>query len=726
MDEKDKLPPTIAMDKSAPAAEIKPEQLRNLSAKLTKTFARFESDRRMAEMKWARNLRQYLGVYDPEIERSMPEGRSRAYPRITRVKCVSVLSRLMNLMFPGNERNWELKASPSADLPPDEVVAAIEELVQKSQEEGIENIQIDDGMVQDAVDNIARQRADLLSTLIDDQMQELGGDQTSDYVRLNRRVAMSGIQYGLGYLRGPMVRQTKQTVWKMGQDGKPQASEKVAYRPQYEFMPVWDVYLDMDARCPEESEGYFLRIVMSRAQLRNLAAREDFFAAQVKRVIKENPRGNYKPKTFETEIKSIGVKEASQSDKEETGKYEVIIWHGPINGKMLADCGVEVPEEKLQDEVNAEVWMVGDAVIKAVMDPWEYLGVNMRQLHAFVFDEDDTSPIGNGLPNVMRDSQMAICAATRMLLDNASVACGPQVEVNLDLLEPDQDVNSIHSFKIWQRFGMGADANVPALRSLNIDSHMTELLQIIDLFSRLADQETFVGPATGGDMERGLAEPMRTAAGASMLRGEAALPFKDIVRNFDAFTQSLIQSLVMFNKKFNPDKVPDGDYNVIARGATSLIAKEIRGAQVDQLAQTLSPEERVYVDEEKLVEARFKTRDLDGMLVSSDEAKRRRAAQSQTQKQLEEMQAKTAEAEIRKLVSDAFKNVTQGQKNTANADATAIQSVINALSKGVEMNVKEQESGARVISELENAAATAEQRERGGSGPAGPSGQQVG
>ena len=90
------------------------------------------------------------------------------------------------------------------------------------------------------------------------------------------------------------------------------------------------------------------------------------------------------------------------------------------------------------------------------------------------------------------------------------------------------------------------------------------------------------------------ARPSRRAiaAGASMLRGQEALPFKDVIRNFDCFTQSVIQALVTFNKKFNPELTPNGDFNVLARGATSLIAKELRGMYADQLAQSLERDER--------------------------------------------------------------------------------------------------------------------------------------
>ncbi|MFM7856222.1 MAG: hypothetical protein ACKO96_30940, partial [Flammeovirgaceae bacterium] len=81
----------------APVKVIKSDELRQLGQNLEKLFTQYVSDRRIAELKWLRNLRQYLGIYDPEIERDLSPNRSKAYPRITRVKCISVLSHIMNL-----------------------------------------------------------------------------------------------------------------------------------------------------------------------------------------------------------------------------------------------------------------------------------------------------------------------------------------------------------------------------------------------------------------------------------------------------------------------------------------------------------------------------------------------------------------------------------------------------------------------------------------------------
>jgi hypothetical protein len=305
-------------------------------------------------------------------------------------------------------------------------------------------------------------------------------------------------------------------------------------------------------------------------------------------------------------------------------------------------------------------------------------------MHTFVFDEDDTSPIGNGLPNVMRDSQMSVCAATRMTLDNASVTCGPQFEINTQLLRTDQDVTAIEAYKNWYRDDDGVSAQFPAVRRIEVDGHLAELQQLINLFMNFADLETFVGAATGGDMEKMPSEPMRTAAGASMLRGDAALPFKDIIRNFDSFKQSVILSLVQFNKKFNPGLAPTGDYNVIARGATSLIAKEVRGMQLDILAQSLTDDERDNIDERKFVEQRFAVRDMDALLLPAEEAQRKKQARQQAMGEMSQVQLQQLQAEVRKTLAEAFKNITQGQKNAAAADAEVANTALGILEMGMD------------------------------------------
>lgn len=687
----------VEPQESAPVREVTPMALKALSDQLRRTFDTYKADRRIAELKWMRNLRQYLGLYDPEIESRLLKERSRAYPRVTRVKCISTLARVMNLMFPGNERNWDLTASPNAEMSPEDVQAAVKKIMERDAAEGTQTTLTED-LVQDAVMALAHDRALKLRRLIDDQLQELGGDQTLDYIALNRKVVQSGVMYGIGVLKGPMVRVQRNVSWGMDPMGMPapQVSEK--YKPSFEFLPVWDYYPDMSAKDLRlGADGWFERIVMTRSQLRALANRPDFFSNIIRGYIARMPGGNYKAQPHEQELRTLGVSVNINDNRAETGKYEIIVWHGPVSGQMLRDAGADVEDSSLADDIEAEVWMVDDAVIKADINPWRKIGAHdVKTAHVFLFDEDDSSPVGNGLPAVIRDSQMSIAAATRMLLDNAGVICGPNLEINTALLRVDQDVGSVHAYKVWLRDDDGPTSQWPAVRNVPIDGHLDELLRTIELFMGFADMESFVNPANGGDVQRGQGEPMRTAAGASMLRGEAALPFKDIIRNFDSFTQSVISSLVQFNRKFNPDEALEGDYNVLARGATSLIAKEVRGIQVDSLVASLTPAELDHVDERKLVEQRFAVRDMQDVLVSPDEAKRRQQArQAEMQEQREQMR-EIAHAEVRKTMADAFKAITQGQKNVAAADTQNVKSALEVLSTGLgEDGADERTAGAQ-------------------------------
>jgi hypothetical protein len=684
-DDNDLKPPAVAVDppEGSPVRVIDPMVLKALGDQLMKLFETYKSDRQLTEQRWLRNLRQYLGIYDPEIENQLAATRSRAYPRLTRVKCISVLSRVMNMMFPGNERNWELTASPNADMAIEDVMEAVQRI--QAQAQGGQPPQMTQEMVQQAVNGLAQERAEQLSRLIDDQLQELGGDQTLDYIALNRKVVQSGIRYGLGVLEGPFVREQRNVTWGVDpMTGQPAPQVQTRYKPQFEFLPVWDFYPDLSGKTLNDMDGYFKRLVMTRSQVRKLADRSDFFGAVIKNYLRTTPQGNYKAQAFEQELRGMGTKANVNDAKVEGNKYEIIVWNGPVSGRELSQAGADVPEDKMADDIDAVVWLIGNCVIKADINPWRKIDADVKTVHAFVFDEDDTSPIGNGLPAVVRDSQMSVSAATRMLLDNASVVCGPNLELNTDLLRLDQDLTSVHAYKMWYREGTDASAQWPAVRNIPIEGHLDELLKTIDLFMKFADMETFVGPATGGDTQRGMGEPMRTAAGASMLRGDAALPFKDIIRNFDTFTQSVISALVQFNRKFNPGEAPEGDYNVIARGASSLIAKEIRGVQVDTLVQTLTPAEMDHVDERKLVEARFAVRDMQGLLVTPDVAKQRKDQRGQMEQEMREQQKELTSAEIRKTLADAFKGVTQGQKNSAAADVQAVNAALDVMQRETE------------------------------------------
>jgi hypothetical protein len=654
--------------------DVNQDAMRMLGVRLSSLFTTYENDRRLSELKWLQNARQYLGVLDPQVEAKLDPNRSRAYPKLTRVKVMSMVARLMNLLFPTSEKNWTVEPSPVPNLAPDDLQNVLNTLADAQGNE------ISDELIEEAIQKFAKARADNLSKEIQDQLDELGGDRAYDYVALCKRVIISGVSYGCGVLKGPFVRTQTQRTWKRGEGNTFVFDTIEANRPQFEHVSIWDYYPDLSAKTFAQMDGQFERHVMSRHQVRKLADRQDFFGDVIKHYLATHVTGNYKRRMHEMELKSMGVQNLVQD--QDGRKFELLQWTGWVSGHEMQGAGITVKPGMLSEEVEADVWLLDGTVIKCDLNPWAELesGYKVNTYHQFVFEYDETSLLGNALPAIMRDSQMGVTAATMLLMDNAGIACTPSVEINTDLVRMDQDTQSIHGYQVWYREGMGPDAQYPAVRSIEYNAYIEELLKLIEKFENFADQETFVNAQTGGDMQDGPSEPFRTAAGASMLRGDAALPFKDVVRNFDVFTESVLTSLVAFNEQFNTKASIKGDFQIIARGATSLIAKEVRGMAIDTLVQTTTPEDAPYFNRFDLLKERVAVRDLPrSVLVSDEEAVRIKKATEDAASANAAQQGELIRAEVRKLLGDALKAVTQADKNTAAAAAESANLVLGAL-----------------------------------------------
>jgi hypothetical protein len=661
---------------------LKPDGIARLGAMLGTRFQQYEWDRRVTELQWERNERQYLGVYDPDVEKNMDINRSRAYPKLTRVKCVSMLSRLMNLLFPVDDKNWTIAptAVPNLDqadlqqlldtlYPPPATMtptaASLNAAMPMAQPP--QPIIPDDDKIEQAIRDFAK-----------------GGARVMDWVVLCRKVLQSGIKYGMGVLKGPFVEEQAQRKWVADAQGRITAVPVTAYRPRFEFVYLWDYYPDLSVRRFDQMDGQYERVVMSRHELIKLKNRPDFFADQIDKVFQQIPTGNYKRRAYETELLAMGPQlNVLYSNN---NKYEAYVWTGFVSARELSDCGVDVGKVELDEDVQANVWTINGIVIKAEISPWTRLdkGDEMRMYHVFIFEDNETALMGNGLPQIMRDSQMGVCAAVRMAIDNASIQ--RNFEVNTNLLRLDMDISSIETDKIWYRDDDSpATLQYPAVRSVELPMNIPEMMSLAKMFSEFADQETFVNAATGGDMQKGPSEPFRTATGASMLRGDAALPFKDVVRNFDRFTESVINSILIFNRNFNAKEGIKGDYQPVARGATSLIAKEVLGLQLDQLAQTLTDEEKRYLKPRNLLRERVRVRDLDveNIVMNDAECDAVDAQIQQKQQQDQANQQQLLTAQVREILASALKDISQAGKNNANAQATTADVILNAIEKGL-------------------------------------------
>lgn len=681
---------------SAVVPVVDAEKMRKLGIKMYAQFEQYKKDRRETEQQWLRNLRQVKGIYDPEIADRIPADQSSAYPKITRTKVIGTVARLMEMLFPQTEKNWGIAPSPLPNLSEGDLQTVLDSLTAPAPD-GTPASEPTNEQIEEAVFNFAKKKSERMAKEMDDQLMEL------DYITLARRVVFSGVQYSMGVLKGPFVKQRQGRSWTRDPlTKKLKAVTVTKLQPTYEVCSVWDYYPDMSAKEFAQMDGAYQRHVMSRNQLYELAKRPDFQGDVIKKWLRENQNGNYKELDWEVELRT----KADRKNLTDLAgrKYELWEWWGFVSGHDLRACGVSVPDNQLDVELEANLWGIGNTLVKHKLNPYD---AKIRPFHQFVYEEDDINLTGNGLPQVVRDSQMAIAEASRMLIDNASVVCGDMVEINVDLLMPGQNLD-IYARKAWLREGIGQEASIPAVRPLPLNSHIQELTGIINLFMQFADTETALPPPAMGDPSKGGSEALRTTGGMSMLMGAAALPIRDTVRNFDKFTVSFIGSLYHWNMEFNDNADIKGDYQVLARGSTSLIAKEVRATALDQFAVTLNEDERQEVSTRRLLEERMKAHDIP-LTVLEDTAvvDKKRAAGAQAAQAAADEQSRLNEAEIKKLVSAAFKDVATAVAAQTGANVDTFNAIVEGVTSANEAELK---AGA---AEREASASAAPGRSRG-------------
>ena len=626
---------------------------------LVSEFLQAELDRRDTEIRWLRDLRQYKGQYDADVLASIGPQRSKAFVRKTRVKVKTADSRVADLLFPaGSEKNWTIENTPVPTVSPEHRAKITQLLTQAAQGQPPAKEDVDKAILE-----MATKSAKGMSKVIEDQLVE------ARYKKASLQAIHSGHLYGTGIIKGPLVERRIRTQFVM-KHGKWVPQSQTYITPFVDYVPLWRFYPDMSATELEDCRYVYERHLMTRAKLAELANRKSFKGDVIKAYILANPDGQVRALTLDTELKSIGERDANQSQA--CGQYEVLERWGYLTGVQLVEAGATVPEDRLHESFFSNAWILANGeVIKAVLQPingvtWPY--------HLYYFDKDETSIFPEGLASVMCDDQTMINAGTRMSLDNGAITAGAMVEVATSLLSNTEKTNEIHPHKVWLRNATnpGQRAVVP----IDLPSHLGDLFQLIQLFEGNADEVTAIPRyMTGENATQGAAG---TASGMSMLMGAANIVIKDLVSNWDeGVTRPFLQALYRWNMQFSQDDTIKGDFDVKARGTASLVAKEVRARQLNDFAVATANElDAPFIKRDKLNQQRAEANELSDVVKTAEEmqadASNPQAQQAQqAQQALQEAQMQTAKATLDKLVAEAQRTLAQAEQIKAQAMATA-------------------------------------------------------
>lgn len=653
--------------------------------RLFNKFSLNKSYRRAKELMWLEDLRQFKGLYDPTVKID-PEN-SHVYPKLTRSKTNTVLSRLHEMLFPDLDRNWELNPTPEPDVDQATIREIVVSLIQPAPiDPQTGQIAIDPqtgqpaqpiiptpDQVYEAILKYVKDRAAKMQSVMDDQLEEMR------YPEETKKVLRSGLMYGTGVMAGPLNTKIPGKRWivdsKVGEYVQ-QNYEKDA--PDIRFVRIWDWYPDMTTEEIAQAEGFFERSVQTKHDLRRLAKRSDFYGDIILQYLTDHPDGDYVPEQWEVDLQTIEVEAGTTEDgatflpndttnrasqRQHGKKYILLSYWGYVDGSDLESCGVTNIDGTPIDvslEYACNVWLLGKSIVKAIL----FDGA-LNHYKVFYYEKDESSIFGEGLPRVMRHSQIAISASARMVLDNGACVAGPQVEVNWDLMQEGTDMNSIYPRKIWYRKGRGIEAQYPALRSVNFDSHIDELKGITAFFMEFADQETCLPTWMIGQQVNN-----ENAKQTSGRQYTITVTIKDVVKNFDTFTEAIMRDLYAWNMEFNPREDIKGDFKCKPRGVSSLVMKEIYMAALNNLKQTMQPEDWAYIPRRDLLEELVKAHDLKIKVRSDQEAAEYMASISDERaKQLAYAQM---EADIAYKRAQTAGQLTKAKKFNVEAEKDAI------------------------------------------------------
>ncbi len=563
--------------------------LDNLGSKLSGKFEEWKTARQEKEDEWIDALRAYNGIYDETTQAKIDEGRSDVFVHLTRTKVQAAYSRIVDLLFQSNDKHWSIEQTPVSEVPEElraQMAQELMEMLQLGADPGVDGI---DGLVEERM----QERAENMEREMDDQLSEGG------YENIVKQAIGECCILGSGVVKGVTVGVETDQRWGQGAEGWAiQSTEKPV--PVLSLVSCFDLYPDPYAISMEDATGCFERHTPTRQQLRDLAKVMKFDEEVLADVLADHAKGNYEELDHERERRQIA---GFTSTSVESGRFELLEYWGHVSGMDLESCGCEVEDNTA--DYHANVWVCGGRTLRGRLTPQRPENLPYK---VFPYEKVPHQFWGVGVPVQMKDSQYTLNAAVRSMLDNLAISSGPMYEINMDLIAPGEDPKDLHPWRGFKR--EGGDPSYPLIRWYQPNNNTANLEKVIDLFRRFMDEETNMPSYTHGQQMPGL---NKTASGMSMLMSAANVAVKGIIKNIDDYLiEPIIQSLYDWNMQWNDDESIKGDMQIIARGSTTLVAKEIQSQRLLQFAQmTANPVDAQLTDRQYLLRTIAEAMDID-------------------------------------------------------------------------------------------------------------------
>jgi hypothetical protein len=604
-------------------------------------------------------LRVFNGQYSPDKMREVAKfGGSQIYARLTAQKCRAASS-LLRDVYLGGDRPWAIKPPADPDIP-EEIQQKIDALLKHEAQ------MVAQTTGQQAPEDAAQKRKLALLESAQEAAKKKSAQQAKiSENRIEELLREGNFYHGLAEfivdlpifpfacLKGPSVKIVPEVVWPPG-GGQPTVKQlpKMVWARISPFDIWWTpgVADIANANVIEKSR-------LTRAELNDLLDLPGFNQDEVRAVLEEYGRGGLYDNWDTTDAERAVLESRENPAWNRSGLITQMEFHGNVQGAILQEYGMPGVSDPLRD-YHIDAYVIGSHVIKANLSP------SPRSRHNYFvtsFEKVPGTPVGNGLVDMISDIQDVANATLRSLVNNISIASGPQVVVNDDRCRPEENTDELFPWKRWHVTNDPVGNNSkPPVEFYQPQSNANDLLTVFKAFVDLSDDVSAIPKYIGGQASGGAG---RTASGLAMLMGNASKILQTVAANIDrdVFEVALMQlaDLVLLS---DTTGILTGEEDIYVQGVNVAVQRETqRQRQLEFLQHTANPMDMDIIGiagRGAVLRSVSQTIGLDGdKVVPSDEALQKKQEAKEKEGQQREI-AEKVDAGIQSGVEQGVRKIT--------------------------------------------------------------------
>ena len=529
------------------------------------------------------SLRAYRGQYSEQKLQSIQQfAGSDVYCRLTALKCRGATAMLRDIYLSG-ERSWHVLPTPNPTLP-DDISSSINELVmgevqfmqQNGQPVDERTIQMRREQLMDAAKLAAQDKAAKearqATRYMDDILVEGGFYDALVEFLINISI------FPYAFMKGPVVEMVTDVKWENGEAVEKDIPQMRWYTPN-----PFDIFWDSGTRNFEDTD-VIEKIRLKRTDLANLIGVPGYSEEAIREVLRMYGNGGLSDWLDYTDTIRARLEQKEDPHINQSGHIDTLEFHGGIQGSMLREYGFteeQVPDSEV--DYHCIAWLIGHHLIKVQIDP------NPRKRHPYYMTSFDVVPgteVGHGIPELIHDIQDVANASLRAMVNNLSIASGPQVVVNDDRLVNNMDAETLYPWKRWRvsadPYGNNSEKPVDFFQPA---SNAQELLLVFNAMFTLADEVSAIPRYMQGSMNTG-GGAGDTASGLSMLMQSASKTLQSVAANIDNdILKPLLRKLHDTILLTDESGHLRGDENIEVRGVVFATQRERERARLLEFLQ---------------------------------------------------------------------------------------------------------------------------------------------